>query len=97
MSFPFNFYLAAFVGAFLATLLALPLWRKWCLRTNLVDDPGHRKIHSTPVPLAGGLAVMTGLAVPLVAAVLVAVARTGLSHWMIGSNAARLDTPRSIG
>ena len=65
MTFPFNFFLAAFAGAFLTTLLALPLWRKWCLRTNLVDDPGHRKIHSTPVPLAGGFAVLTGILLPL--------------------------------
>ena len=48
-------------------MLALPLWRKWCLRTNLVDDPGHRKIHSTPVPLAGGFAVLTGILLPLAA------------------------------
>ncbi len=67
MSFPFNFFLAAFVSAFLTTLLALPLWRKWCLRTNLVDDPGQRKIHDAPVPLAGGLAVLTGMLLPLAA------------------------------
>jgi UDP-GlcNAc:undecaprenyl-phosphate GlcNAc-1-phosphate transferase len=30
-----------------------------------VDDPGHRKIHERPIPLAGGLAVLTGLLVPL--------------------------------
>lgn len=65
MNFPFNFFAAAFAGAFLTTLLALPLWRKWCLRTNLVDDPGHRKIHHTPVPLAGGFAVLTGILLPL--------------------------------
>jgi UDP-GlcNAc:undecaprenyl-phosphate/decaprenyl-phosphate GlcNAc-1-phosphate transferase len=65
MTFPFNFFAAAFLGAFLTTLLALPLWRKWCLRTNLVDDPGHRKIHSSPVPLAGGFAVLTGILLPL--------------------------------
>ena len=65
MTFPFNFFFAAFTGAFVTTLLALPLWRKWCLRTNLVDDPGHRKIHSTPVPLAGGFAVLTGILLPL--------------------------------
>jgi UDP-GlcNAc:undecaprenyl-phosphate GlcNAc-1-phosphate transferase len=68
MAFPFNYFLAAFGGAFLTTLLALPLWRQWCLRINLVDDPGHRKIHDTPVPLAGGLAVLTGILLPLAAA-----------------------------
>ena len=65
MTFPFNFFLAAFAGAFLTTLLALPLWRRLCLRTNLVDDPGHRKIHTAPVPLAGGFAVLTGILLPL--------------------------------
>jgi UDP-GlcNAc:undecaprenyl-phosphate/decaprenyl-phosphate GlcNAc-1-phosphate transferase len=67
MTFPFNFFLAAFAGAFLTTLLALPLWRRWCLRINLVDDPGRRKIHDSPVPLAGGLAVLTGILLPLAA------------------------------
>ena len=65
MTFPFNFFAAAFLGAFATSLLALPLWRKWCLRTNLVDDPGHRKIHGAPVPLAGGFAVLTGILLPL--------------------------------
>ena len=72
MNFPFNFYLAAFAGAFLTALLALPLWRKWCLRTNLVDDPRDGKnydapkIHSDAVPLAGGFAVLTGILLPLI-------------------------------
>jgi UDP-GlcNAc:undecaprenyl-phosphate GlcNAc-1-phosphate transferase len=67
VTFPFNFFLAAFAGAFLTTLLALPLWRRWCLRIKLVDDPGRRKIHDHPVPLAGGLAVLTGILLPLAA------------------------------
>ncbi len=72
MTFPFNFYLAAFAGAFLTTLLALPLWRKWCLRTNLLDDPRDGKnydapkIHSGAIPLAGGFAVLTGILLPLI-------------------------------
>ncbi|HEU6446883.1 MAG TPA: MraY family glycosyltransferase [Verrucomicrobiae bacterium] len=68
MIFPFNFFLAAFAGAFFTTLLALPLWRKWCLRTGLVDAPGARKIHDRPIPLAGGFAVLTGLLLPLAVA-----------------------------
>ena len=67
MAFPFNYFLAAFAGAFLTSLLALPLWRRWCLRIKLVDDPGQRKIHDQPVPLAGGLAVLTGILLPLAA------------------------------
>ena len=65
MAFPFNFFAAAFLGAFVTSLLALPQWREWCLRADLVDDPGHRKIHNTPVPLAGGFAVLTGILLPL--------------------------------
>jgi UDP-GlcNAc:undecaprenyl-phosphate GlcNAc-1-phosphate transferase len=67
VSFPFNFYLAAFAGALITTLFALPLWRKWCLHKNLVDDPGQRKIHDVPIPLAGGFAVLTGILLPLAA------------------------------
>ncbi len=71
MTFPFNFFLAALAGAFLTTLLALPVWRKWCLRVNLVDDPGQRKIHDAPIPLAGGFAVLTGILLPLAAGAMV--------------------------
>jgi len=64
-------YTAAFLSAFFIALLALPLWRKWCLRIGLVDDPGHRKIHDQAMPLAGGLTVMTALIVPMILATLV--------------------------
>jgi UDP-GlcNAc:undecaprenyl-phosphate GlcNAc-1-phosphate transferase len=67
VTFPFNFFVAAFLGAFITSLLALPWWRNWCVHTNLVDDPGHRKIHDLPVPLAGGFAVLTGIILPLAA------------------------------
>ena len=70
MTFPFNAYLLAAVSACVTVLAALPLWRKWCLRAGLVDDPGQRKIHDQPIPLAGGLAVMTGLLVPTLLACL---------------------------
>ncbi len=70
MTFPFNVYVLALAGGFFTTLLALPLWRAWCRRCGLLDDPGHRKIHHQPVPLAGGLAVFTGLVVPLALGVL---------------------------
>jgi UDP-GlcNAc:undecaprenyl-phosphate GlcNAc-1-phosphate transferase len=64
VTFPFNVYLLALLGAGLTTCFALPLWRRWCVRHGLVDDPGYRKIHDKPIPLAGGLAVMTGMLIP---------------------------------
>ena len=69
MPFPFNFFGVTFFCAFATTLVALPFWRNWCIRTNLVDDPGARKIHDRPMPLAGGYAVLTGILLPLLAGV----------------------------
>jgi len=68
VTFPLSAYIVSVLSAGLITLLMLPLWRAWCLRVNLVDDPGHRKIHDRPVALAGGLAILTGLLVPLLGA-----------------------------
>ena len=71
MSFPFNVYFGAFAAAFLVSLASLRLWARWCVRIGLVDEPGHRKVHDRTIPLAGGMAVLTGLALPVLAAVLV--------------------------
>jgi UDP-GlcNAc:undecaprenyl-phosphate/decaprenyl-phosphate GlcNAc-1-phosphate transferase len=71
VNFPIGYYAAAFAAAAVTSWLALPLWRRWSRHVGLVDDPGHRKIHVEPMPLAGGLAVMTGLALPLMVAVLI--------------------------
>ncbi len=68
VTFPWNVYLAAILSSAAVSAASLPLWRRCCLRLGLVDDPGHRKIHTEAVPLAGGLAVATGLVVPTVLA-----------------------------
>ena len=70
MSFPLNIYALSFVAAALVSFLSLPVWRHWLRRIGLIDDPGHRKLHHTSVPLAGGLAVLTGILIPVGAAVL---------------------------
>lgn len=90
LDFPLNLYVASLTGSFLASFLALPLWRRWCLRIGHVDDPGARKIHAEPVALAGGLSVMTGLLLPLLGgAGLLAIAGTerplpGLAREAVG-------------
>lgn len=81
MPFPFNAYLLAFTGAFLASLFSFPLWRKWSINTGLVDQPGHRKIHHTPVPLTGGLAVLTGFIFPILAATALIVSGVLQGPW----------------
>lgn len=92
MSFPINVYLLALLSAAICSAASLPLWRAWCRRVNHVDDPGHRKIHVEPIPLAGGLAVATGLLVPVaIAAILLSgvsselLADLGLNTESIGA------------
>jgi UDP-GlcNAc:undecaprenyl-phosphate GlcNAc-1-phosphate transferase len=68
MTFPQDIYLLALIGGVVGSAASLPLWRAACRRWNLVDDPGHRKIHTVPVPLAGGFAVFTGILLVLVGA-----------------------------
>jgi UDP-GlcNAc:undecaprenyl-phosphate GlcNAc-1-phosphate transferase len=68
VNFPVQLYFAAFLSAGLVSFAALPLWRRVCERFGLVDEPGGRKQHGAPIPLAGGLAVLTGLILPLAAA-----------------------------
>jgi UDP-GlcNAc:undecaprenyl-phosphate GlcNAc-1-phosphate transferase len=91
VSFPLTLYVAALLGAFLASFASLPLWRRWCLRTGLVDDPGGRKIHDAPVPLAGGFAVMTGLLAPLAAGALLLLAAGDALPGLGADALAKLD------
>src|SRR4051812_19802 len=80
LTFPFYLYGLAFISAALTSLVSLPLWRRFCLKTGLVDDPGHRKIHDKRIPLAGGLAVLSGLLLPtLIACLMVWLASGGTS------------------
>jgi UDP-GlcNAc:undecaprenyl-phosphate GlcNAc-1-phosphate transferase len=53
-------YVAAVAAGFAVSMLSLLLWRRLCWRAGLVDEPGSRKHHAAPVPLAGGLAILTG-------------------------------------
>jgi UDP-GlcNAc:undecaprenyl-phosphate GlcNAc-1-phosphate transferase len=89
--FPFNVYLLAILSGFAVTCGTLPLWEKVCLRIGLMDAPGHRKIHDRPIPLAGGLAVMTGLLVPTIAASVVLLFQSNLGKLaLLNSNSAHL-------
>ena len=59
MNHSWIYYLLALLSACGTAFLTMPLWNNWCIRIGLMDDPGHRKIHQQPIPLAGGLAVVT--------------------------------------
>lgn len=50
-------FLAFGTLALLITLVCIPIIKKIAVRVNLVDMPDFRKVHSTPVPLVGGIAI----------------------------------------
>ena len=55
--------------SFVLSLLGTLLVRRIAIRVGFVDKPGHRKIHSKPIALGGGIAIFTAFALPLAAAV----------------------------
>lgn len=57
--------LIAFTIAFLSTLILTVPVRRLALRIGLVDKPNARKVHSTPIPLLGGLAMYIGVVLPV--------------------------------
>jgi UDP-GlcNAc:undecaprenyl-phosphate GlcNAc-1-phosphate transferase len=63
MRFPESVYVGSFVLAAMITAASMPVWRRVCIRFGLVDDPGGRKIHSLPIPLAGGPAIVSAILV----------------------------------
>src|SRR3954468_16360758 len=54
---------ASFVIAWIMTWVMIRL----APRLGFVDKPGGRKIHANPKPLGGGIAIFTGVALPMLA------------------------------
>jgi UDP-GlcNAc:undecaprenyl-phosphate/decaprenyl-phosphate GlcNAc-1-phosphate transferase len=54
----------AFVVALSATAALIPVLARWAPVLGLTDQPGPRKVHVTPVPRVGGLAMGIGLLLP---------------------------------
>lgn len=50
-------FLAFGALALLLTLVFIPIIKKIALKVNLVDKPNYRKIHTTAVPLVGGISI----------------------------------------
>src|SRR5687768_18615164 len=51
--------------SFVISLVATFVVRRVAIRVNFVDKPGHRKIHSKPIALGGGIAIFIAFAVPM--------------------------------
>ena len=54
-----------FATALVLALGATPLMRRLAYRTNMVDQPAGRKLHTTPTPLLGGLAIFAAVLIAL--------------------------------
>ncbi|MCB8979651.1 MAG: undecaprenyl/decaprenyl-phosphate alpha-N-acetylglucosaminyl 1-phosphate transferase [Ardenticatenaceae bacterium] len=52
--------LAIFLMALSVTALSIPWVRRLAIRIGFVDAPAQRKLHSTPMPLMGGVAIFGG-------------------------------------
>lgn len=60
-----SFVAVSFLIAFAASVLATPIIRRLAPALGLVDHPGHRKVHVSPTPMGGGIAVALGILAPL--------------------------------
>ena len=56
--------IGAMVPSLLITWAGAHAVRRWGPRWGLVDHPGHRKVHSAPMPTSGGLAIWLGVVGP---------------------------------
>lgn len=76
-----NFVVVTFLLAFLSSVTVTPIIRRLAPSLGLVDQPGHRKVHVTPTPMGGGIAVAIGLTVPLVFVLIPSGLRTIVPLW----------------
>lgn len=59
--------LAFFIALFASLMLVVPV-RAFALRVGMVDLPGPRKVHRTPIPLLGGLAMYAAVVIAVLLA-----------------------------
>jgi len=53
-------YLTAFALSFIVSFSATPIARKVAFKLSAIDVPGERKMHTKPIALMGGLAIVVG-------------------------------------
>ena len=61
-----SFVIASYFAAFLTSLILTPVIRRLAPVLGLVDHPGDRKVHVSPTPMGGGIAVFLGVMLPTV-------------------------------
>ncbi len=61
------YHFILFLFAFLFVYFFTNYVRKIAIRLNFIDNPEERKFHTTPTPLLGGIAILFGMIVSLIA------------------------------
>jgi len=58
-------YTAMLIAAFVAAAVLTPLAGLLATKLGAVDQPGERKVHKTPIPRLGGLAIFVAVFIPI--------------------------------
>jgi UDP-GlcNAc:undecaprenyl-phosphate GlcNAc-1-phosphate transferase len=54
-------YVMPFLLGMVVTMACLPIFGRFATKWGIVDNPGVRKVHATPIPRIGGLAMLVGV------------------------------------
>ncbi len=73
-------YAAVFVGSLLCSLVLTPLVLRLAIRRQILDHPGDHKVHESPVPYLGGLAMVGALSAAVLAASLLSPPESGMTE-----------------
>src|SRR5271154_1485631 len=71
-----------FLLAMIVTMAFLPAIRRMATRWRFVDQPGERKVHVTPIPRIGGVAMALGV---MVAALFIIPLDAGARFFLIAA------------
>src|SRR4029078_6376258 len=61
----YKFGLLGFFTAFVFTAIVIPPFINWFKNKGILDMPGNRKEHASPIPTMGGIALVAGMMVSL--------------------------------
>ena len=59
-------YLSTLLMSLFVTIALIPIFIRVAIRFALVDVPDVRKVHVTPIPRCGGLAMALGACIPTI-------------------------------
>lgn len=68
-------YLLPLILAALGTYFLVPVVRQWALKLGAIDQPGGRRVHASPTPRLGGIAITASLLLVIVGTLLIAPVR----------------------